>query len=116
MQYTFSRQQRLRSSHDFDRVYALKRRFSDSRLLVFAAVNGLNQTRIGLSVSRKQGSAVKRFRIKRLLREAFRLSQHELPIGYDLILIPRVGVDAGVDDFRESLVSLVGKAARQLKN
>ncbi|MEX1228992.1 MAG: ribonuclease P protein component [Planctomycetaceae bacterium] len=114
MRYTFSKQQRLRSSREFDRVYGQKRRFSDQRLLIFAAANGMDHTRIGLSVSRKQGTAAKRFRIKRLLREAFRLSQHELPAGYDFILIPKTGIDASVTDYRESLVSLAKKAACQL--
>ena len=115
MRYTFSKQQRLRSSREFDRVYDQKRRFSDQRLLMFAAANGMDRTRIGLSVSRKQGAAVKRFRIKRLLREAFRLSQHDLPAGYDLILIPKAGIDASVVEYQASLVSLAKKAARQLR-
>ncbi|MFN0198345.1 MAG: ribonuclease P protein component [Planctomycetaceae bacterium] len=114
LQYTFSKSQRLRSAAEFKRVYDQRHSFGDRRLLVFVAANGLAWTRIGLSVSRKHGCAVTRARLKRLLREAFRLSQHQLPSGWDLILIPRAGGSGGVNEFRESLTALSIKAARQL--
>jgi len=51
--------------------------------------NGLPHLRLGLSVSRKYGGAVQRNRLRRLYREAFRLTRHEMPVGLDLVLIPR---------------------------
>jgi ribonuclease P protein component len=111
----FRKQQHLLRPDEFERVYALKRQAGDDRLLVFAARNLLGLTRIGLSVSRKQGVAVKRQRLKRLLREAFRLTQHELPVGLDLVLIPRAGGDAGVEDYRASLRKLAEKLDRRLR-
>ena len=83
------REQRLRSPADFRRVYARRCAVSDAWLLVQACPNGLAFSRLGLSVSRKYGNAVKRNRLRRLYREAFRLSKHELPTGLDLVLIPR---------------------------
>lgn len=114
-QYQFSRQSRLRKQAEFDRVYALRQRAGDQHLLIFAARNECGRTRIGLSVSRKHGDAVCRNRIKRLLREAFRLSQHDLPSGLDLILIPKQQSVAGLEDFRRSLVRLVKKLVRRLE-
>jgi ribonuclease P protein component len=113
--YRLTRQQRLRSPLEFARVYELQQRASDEHLLVFAAVNDLGVTRFGLSVSRKHGDAVVRVRLKRLLREAFRLSQHELPQGLDLILIPRQNSGAGLDDYRRSLERNVLRLARRLQ-
>ena len=77
--FTFIKAQHLRSKSDFERVYALKNKAADGVLLVFAARNEGPVTRIGLSVSKKHGGAIVRNRLKRLLREAFRLMQHQIP-------------------------------------
>ena len=78
-------------------------------------LNELDQTRIGLSVSKKHGNAIRRSRIKRLLREAFRLSQYDLPKGLDLILIPRQNTDSKLDDYLASLSRLAVKLDRRLR-
>ena len=88
---------------------------ADGRLVIYVARNELGHTRLGLSVSRKVGKAVLRNRIKRLLREAFRLCRHELPAGYDLICIPRHGAPATLDDYKRSLRKLVAGGAARLQ-
>jgi ribonuclease P protein component len=102
------------STRDFERVYALKERAGDQLLLVFAAPGPTGTTRIGLSVSRKHGNSVVRHRIKRMLREAYRLAQSDLPEGLDVVLIPRAGIAAGVADYQASLRKLLPKLARRL--
>ncbi|MEW4488831.1 ribonuclease P protein component [Thalassoglobus sp. JC818] len=111
---TFSREQRLRSGRDFERVYARKLRAGNEHLLIFADRSPTGVTRIGLSVSRKNGNSVVRHRIRRLLKEAFRLSQSDLPDGIDLILIPRPGSNSTVQDYQRALVSLSSKLARRI--
>ena len=89
-------------------------RAGDGHLLVFARRNGQTETRCGLSVSKKHGNAVRRGRLKRLLREAFRLTRHELRGGLDLILIPRQNSGATLGDYQTSLRRLVYKLERRL--
>ena len=110
----FRATQHLRRGADFERIYARQCRGSDQHLLIFADSNQLSCTRIGLSVSKKHGSAVRRNRLKRLLREAFRLTQHELPQGLDLILIPRQGIASTLADYQQSLARSVKYISRKL--
>ena len=110
----FPRSRRLRSSLEFKRVYDLKQRSGDGTLLVFAANNETGITRIGLSVSKKNGNSVVRHRIRRLLKEAYRLEQHQIPEGLDLILIPRPGSNATLDDYRKSIVRLSRKLSERI--
>lgn len=107
--------ERLRKSADFRRVYDRRAAASDELLLVYAAENDLDRRRVGISVSRKWGKAVRRNRIKRLLREAFRLNKTALPEGVDLVLIPRTGQPASLDQWGRSLCRLAHRAAKKLR-
>ena len=56
-------------------------------LTLYAVPNDLGYPRLGVSVGRTSGNAVVRNRLKRLMREAFRLSQDRVPQGYDYVLM-----------------------------
>lgn len=111
---SFHKQQHLRKAADFSRVYARRCVARSAHLTVFAAPNPAGALRVGLSVSKKNGNAVIRNRLRRLLREAFRLSRHELPGGLDLVLVPVDARDTTLMEFQEALVRAVGKLARKL--
>ena len=112
---TFSKAQHLRLKSDFERVYARKCKAADGRLLIFADRNQVNMTRIGLSVSKKHGGAIIRNRLKRLLREAFRLMQHQIPSGLDLIAIPLSAEKAALVAYEESLVEVTRRLVRRIE-
>ena len=112
--YRFRPAEHLRRPSDFRRVYERRRSLSDEWLIVYGCENGLAYLRLGLSVSRKVGPAVHRNRLRRLYREAFRLSRAELPVGVDLILIPRSPKEPPLDALKRSLPRLAGQIARSL--
>lgn len=109
----FPKEARLRSPAEFEAVYRLKQKVTDGTLLCFGQWQTLGRTRIGLSVSRKRGNAVKRNREKRLLREAFRLTQHDLPPNLDLVLIPISTQPLTLEGLKESLGRLAKKFVRR---
>src|SRR5689334_9307825 len=113
--FRFRPHEHLRRPADFRRVYERRRSVSDGTLIVYACENGLPHLRLGLSVSRKMGGAVQRNRLRRLYREAFRLTRHEMPVGLDLILIPRRPEPPSLVDLKQSLTRLVRLVARKLE-
>jgi ribonuclease P protein component len=104
----------LKRESDFRLTFDRKRSVSDEWLIVYARENNLAYNRLGLSVSRKVGPAVVRNKVRRLYREAFRLTKNELPTGMDLILIPRGQKSPTLVELMESLRKLVPLASRKL--
>jgi ribonuclease P protein component len=110
----FQKHDRLTRPADFRRVFDRRCSVSNPFLIVYGAPNDLDRCRLGLSVSRKVGPAVLRNRLRRLYREAFRLSRAEMPVGLDLVLIPRRPGEPRLEELREALPTLVQSLARRL--
>jgi ribonuclease P protein component len=104
---TFTAQQRLRHKSQFDAVHAHGVRVADAYFAVMARANEVGQPRLGLAVSVKTaGSSVERNRIRRVVREAFRLRQRELPSA-DIVVNARGRArGASAAQLRESLDQL----------
>ena len=83
------RAMRLRRQADFQRVRATKRSWGHRLLVLYAAPNSQDTTRIGVSVGKQVGGAVTRNRVRRRVREAVRRRQLDLKPGHDLLFIAR---------------------------
>jgi ribonuclease P protein component len=103
---------RLRRKSDFEAAYARGRRFGNGFFGVTATSNDAGGPRLGLAVAvRVAGGAVERNRLRRIIRESFRLHQHELP-AVDVIVSARNRArDAASAELRESLVMLWRRCA-----
>jgi ribonuclease P protein component len=87
----FSKTQRLLKRREFQRVFDGGMKVVTPTLVFFWLNNGCVQPRLGLVVSKKAGKAVRRNRIKRMIREAFRLSHTDFSGAPDVVVIPRFG-------------------------
>ena len=98
----------------FRRAFERRKSASDAALIVYGVENGLPFARLGISASkRKLRKAVDRNRFKRLVREAFRLGKADLPVGVDLIVVPR-GTGLKLSQALASLPMLARAVARRL--
>ncbi len=100
---------RIRAKADFQRVFANGKHRRTDHLKAVIHASGGECSRIGLAVSRKVGNAVVRNRLKRRLREVFRIHRQELPTVLDIIFIPRPGCSSiPFKDLAEQVRTLMG--------
>ena len=87
--FSFSKESRLRTRLDFQRVFAGGTRVHTRRFILYFLSSELPNARLGVTVSKKVGNAVVRNRVKRCLREAFRLHTLDLGPRVDVVVIAK---------------------------
>jgi ribonuclease P protein component len=87
--HAFPKHLRLLRRAEFRRVYEQGQRRSTSLCTVFLLSNGLEHSRLGITVPARVAKAVTRNRIKRRLREIFRLNRPVMAAGWDIVVNPR---------------------------
>jgi ribonuclease P protein component len=97
---------------EYDAVYREGRRRSSREFTLFVRPNGLEISRFGWSIKKALGNAVRRNRIRRRLREIFRLHRREIAAGWDIVVHPRTSVaTAEFTALAQELVKLVNSAS-----
>jgi ribonuclease P protein component len=81
----------LKKNEDFKRCYSTGKSYANRYLVLYVCGNGLGRNRIGISVSKKVGNSVVRHRLKRLIKESYRLHENMFNSGLDIVAIARVG-------------------------
>lgn len=79
----------LKENYEFRRVYNKGKSGVSPLLVVYARANRGARNRLGVTVGAKLGHAVVRNRVRRRLREIYRLSQPQMKQGYDIVLVAR---------------------------
>ena len=111
LRFGFGKHERLLSTKDYERVYAEGRKIVEEWAVLYYARNQLPHCRLGITISRKMGKAVSRNRIKRRLKEAFRLNKHKLSPGYDLtVVVRKKAMDLSFHEIEGRLLLLCEKA------
>jgi ribonuclease P protein component len=83
---------RLVRRSEYDAVYRQGRRRTSREFTAFLRPNALGLSRFGWSIKKALGSAVRRNRIRRRLREILRLHLQEIAQGWDIVIHPRSSV------------------------
>ena len=110
----FPRACRLMRRAEYDVVYREGRRRSSREFAVFLRPNGLELSRFGWSIKKALGSAVKRNRMRRRIREIIRLHRQEIATGWDIVIHPRSTVaTAKFSPLGEELLKLLPRNATQ---
>ncbi len=101
----FRTENRLKRPEEFKQVFSSNRRSSDKSFLFLARTNDYNLARLGLAVPKKHiNSAVKRNKLKRIIRESFRLKQNCLK-GNDFVVVVRNKLDVN----NKNIASILSK-------
>jgi ribonuclease P protein component len=85
--FSFPKSSRLISNKQFRAVMSGRLRASDGPVILYICENQCGHNRLGISVGKASGNAAVRNRLKRLVRESFRLNQHQIPPEFDYLLM-----------------------------
>ena len=100
----------LKQNHLFRRLYQKGKSSAGRTLVVYCRKNGLNYNRLGLTAGTKLGHAVVRNRIRRQIREAYRLAETDFQRGYDIVVVARTR--AAYADYQEIARCLYSQAEK----
>lgn len=105
------RRHRLKKSADFQRVRAQRRSWAHPLMVLYAAPNNQELTRVGISTSKRIGKAVARNRAKRLIREAARKALPDILGGRDLVFVARGAIaEASYQQVNSAVEQLLGRS------
>jgi len=100
----------LTKNYEFKRLYNKGRNVASKYVVIYCTKTGKPENRLGITVSTKLGGAVQRNRIKRRLKEIYRLNENSVRIGYNIVIVARMrSRDAGWSDLQSSVLSLFYK-------
>ena len=100
----------LKQNHVFRRLYSKGKSAAGPYVVVYCRKNGLQINRLGITAGTKLGHAVVRNRVRRRIREAYRLSESSFICGYDIVVVARHRAAEG--EFRDISACLLKQMDR----
>ena len=99
----------IKKNSDFQKVYKTGKSYADRLLVMYVMNTDREDTRIGISVSKKVGNSVVRHHITRLLRESYRLNKDRVKTGLDIVVVARVTAkDSSFKNIESAYLHLCG--------
>ena len=105
----------LRKNQQFQFVYKNGKSYANKYMVMYVKKNGLEINRLGISVSKKVGNSVVRHRVKRLIKESYRLHENIFNNGLDIVIVGRQSAaTVGYEEVEQALLHL-GKLHKMIK-
>lgn len=102
---------RLRKKSEFRNVYNKGKVYTNALLVMYIVKNDTDNNRAGFSVSKKVGNSVTRNKVRRRIKECYRLNSMNIKKGYNIVFISRVRTkDVKYKDIEKAMISLFKKA------
>ncbi|MEW8973875.1 MAG: ribonuclease P protein component [Tissierellaceae bacterium] len=99
---------RLRKNMEFKKVYNCGRNFWNRNLILYVRKNDSEETRVGYTITKKIGNSVVRNKLRRRMKEIYRLNFHRIKAGYDLVFIPKKNiVHISYDELESSMIHIM---------
>lgn len=99
---------RIRKNKEFSFIYKKGRSKADRLLVMYIYENNTDQNRLGISVSKKVGNSVVRHRVKRRVKEIYRVNEDMVLKGYDIVIIGRTAAAcADSESLKKSIMFLL---------
>ena len=89
--FSFPKNERLLNRKDFVNLNRFGKRYHGEHFTLIFGKNRLTGRRLGITVGKKVGNSVKRNRVKRFIREFFRLNKNCFPDNYDIVVVAKIG-------------------------
>jgi ribonuclease P protein component len=107
---------RLRKNLEFKKVYSGGKNYWNRNLTLYKKKNNLQETRFGITITKKVGKAVIRNKIRRRIKEIYRKNLYRIKSGYDLIIIPKQNVvDISYKELESAMIHIL-KISNMLKD
>lgn len=107
---------RLRTNMEFKQVYEDGKNYWNRNLILYVRKNNLDYSRVGYSITKKIGNSVVRNKIRRRMKEIYRLNFDEIKDGYDFIFIPKRNiVDISYREIESAMLHIM-KLAKLLED
>lgn len=101
----------LRNTRQFNQVYKKGKSIVNKHIVLYYVKNQTDENQVGFSISKKVGNAVTRNRVKRLMKEVYRLNEASLKNGFDFVFVARVrSKDASFKDIEKAMTSCFRKS------
>lgn len=100
----------LKENHLFRRLYAKGKSAASPALAVYVRPNPHRQNRLGITVGTKVGKAVRRNKVRRRIREAYRIHEDRISPGWDVVVVARIrSAYASYNELERELLRLLDK-------